>query len=71
MAAIESARVRAEQYAAAAGVAVGDVLRIVESGAVDVPTYRMAAAEDSAGSMAVEPGQQELTATVTVVFAMA
>jgi uncharacterized protein YggE len=69
--AVENARVRAEQYAAAAGVEVGDVLRIVESGAVDVPMFRVAAADAEASGVAVEPGQQELTATVTVVFAMA
>jgi len=72
IAAIDNARIRAEQYADAAGVTVGEVVRIVEASASDPSIFRgmeMAAA-DEAGSVAVEPGQQELTVDVTVVFAM-
>ena len=71
--AIANAKVRAEQYAKAAGVEVGAILRIVE-GTVDAPiAFRemagAAPAADSA-SVAVAPGSQELTATATVVYAM-
>jgi len=71
--AVANAKVRAEQYATAAGVEVGAILRIVE-GSVDTPVaFRemagAAPAADSA-SVAVAPGSQELTATVNVVYAM-
>jgi len=72
VAAIENARTRAQQYADAAGVGVGEVVRIVEASASDPSIFRgmdMAAA-DSVESVAIEPGQQELTVDVTVVFAM-
>lgn len=69
--AIENARVRAEQYAAAAGAEVGDVLQIIEQGTANVVMTRAATAMDAAegaASMPIEPGQQEMTADVTVVF---
>lgn len=71
-AAIDNARIRAEQYADAAGVSVGDVVRIVEASATDPSIFRGAemAAADEASAVAIEPGQQELTVDVTVVFAM-
>lgn len=70
--AIDNARIRAEQYAAAAGVAVGEVLRIVEVGAVDLTFSRSEGADmAAAAALPIEPGQQQLTASVTVVFAIA
>jgi uncharacterized protein YggE len=71
--AIANAKVRADQYAAAAGVEVGEVVRIVE-GTVDAPVAfrEMAAGAPAAdaASVAVAPGSQELSATVNVVYAM-
>jgi len=72
-AAIANARVRAEQYAAAAELEVGDVVRIVEGNVSDPIVFARAAAPEmaqDAGGMAVAPGSQELAADVTVVFAM-
>jgi uncharacterized protein len=69
VAAIESAKKRAQEYAAAAGVEVGAVVSISESSMGPVPFERyapMGAAADAA--MPVMTGTAELTATVTVVF---
>jgi uncharacterized protein len=70
VAAIENARTRAQQYAAAAGAEVGEVVKIVESSSAAPPVpyamERMAADE----SVAIEPGSQELSADVSVVFSM-
>jgi uncharacterized protein YggE len=73
VAAIENARVRAAQYAAAAGVEVGDIVKIVETSMTGpIPYFADARAEMAAdGAIPIEPGSQELTADVTVVFAMA
>ncbi len=71
-AAIENARTRAEQYATAAGTEVGPILRIIES-TVPTPVFAREAAvpaADAAASIAIEPGSQELTVDVSVVFAM-
>jgi uncharacterized protein YggE len=66
------ARVRAEQYAKAAGVGLGGVLRIVESSVAEPVMYREmagAAAPAAADSkVAVAPGSQDLAADVSVVF---
>ncbi len=72
-AAVDNARARAEQYADAAGVELGPIVRIIES-SVPTDVFRqeaaMPAADMGAGSVAVAPGSQELVADVTVVFAM-
>lgn len=70
--AIANAKVRAEQYAEAAGVTVGDVVRIIEGSVSDPIVFReMAGAAPAADqSVAVAPGSQELAADVTVTFAM-
>ena len=72
-AAIANATTRAEQYAAAAGVEVGAIVRIVEGTVSDPIVFARAAgaAEMAADSVAVAPGTQDLAADVTVVFAMA
>jgi uncharacterized protein len=71
-AAVANARVRAEQYAKAAGVGLGGVLRIVESSVAEPVMYREmagAAAPTAADSkVAVAPGSQDLAADVSVVF---
>jgi len=70
--AVANAKVRAEQYAEAAGAEVGDVVRIVEGNVSDPIVFARAPAPEMAAdsSMAVAPGSQELSADVTVVFAM-
>ena len=72
-AAIADAKLRADQYAGAAGAAVGQVLTISEiSTPMTTPIYY--AGSDKAASTAggaptpVSPGTQELTLDVTVVF---
>ena len=71
-AAIENARVRADQYAAAAGNEVGEILRIVETSAqLPIPFDGGFAADEAArAQVAIEPGTQDLAADVTVVFSM-
>jgi len=72
-AALANAKVRAEQYAAAAGVELGGVLRIVESSVASPVMFReLAAAAPAADSskVAVEPGSQDLAADVSVVYEM-
>jgi uncharacterized protein YggE len=71
--AIANAKVRAEQYAAAAGAEVGAIVRIVEGSVSDPVVLREMAAGAPAmdSSVAVAPGSQDLSADVTVVFAMA
>jgi uncharacterized protein YggE len=71
VAAIENAKKRAGEYAEAAGVEVGEVLMISEIGATPpMPLYREYAAADEAGSLAIQTGTTDLSATVTVVFAL-
>ncbi len=69
-AAIENARTRAQQYAAAADAEVGEIVKIVETSSaappVPYPMERMSAG----ASIAIEPGSQELSADVSVVFSM-
>jgi uncharacterized protein YggE len=65
--AIHDARARAELYAQVAGVNLGKVLSIQESGAVmppPQPMMRMAAAE----SVPIATGEQELSASVSMTF---
>jgi uncharacterized protein len=73
-AAMNNARVRAEQYAKAAGAELGGVLKVIE-GSVPSPVMYEAmtpgtapAAADS--RVAVAPGSQDLAADVSVVFEM-
>jgi uncharacterized protein YggE len=70
-AAVDNARVRAEQYADAAGVELGDIVRIVESSASEaIPVARMEAAGAADASVAIAPGSQDLAADVSVVFSI-
>jgi uncharacterized protein len=70
--AVKRARAQAEQLAAAAGVELGDVQSITETSALPGPVVRAdsAAAKEAAGAPPVQPGTQELTVDVTVVFAI-
>ena len=72
VAAIDNARTRARQYAAAAGAEVGEIVKIVETPTGGpIPYERMAAEELAADSgVAIEPGSQELAVDVSVVFEM-
>jgi uncharacterized protein YggE len=65
--AIADARARAETYAKAAGVTLGPILSISEGGgeAVPRPMYRMAA---MAAETRIAPGEQSITADVSVVW---
>ena len=69
-AAIGQARTSAQKMAAAAGVSLGEVVSVSESMAsVPGPYYAGAAALDAARTP-VQPGTQDVQATVTVVFAI-
>ena len=68
--AVDSARTKAEQYAAAAGLTLGDVVSIVEGSATPPILYRAApqmAAEDAAGP-SISPGQLDLTVDISVTY---
>jgi uncharacterized protein len=70
-AALDNARARAQQYADAADAEVGEILRISETPAgVPSPFVAERAAADAAGTLAIEPGSQELAVDVAVVFGM-
>jgi len=68
-AAVADARSRAEVLAGAAGVKVGEVLSIAEGSAPPGPiAYDLALA---APETPIQPGTQDIEATVTVTFAIA
>jgi uncharacterized protein len=71
--AVEAARAKAEAIADAAGVNVGRVTAVVESAGDPEPQpYFAAAARDTVeSSTPIEPGKQQIAATVTVTFAVA
>lgn len=69
-AAVADARARAQALAGAAGLTLGRVTAIVEGGGGPVPLpYAAADRASEAGATPVEPGSQQVTATVTVTFA--
>lgn len=66
-AAFADARTKAEQYATLAGLRLGDVMEIREDTGGPGPMPRLMAASAPVGSaFAVDPGTQEVTASVTV-----
>jgi len=67
--AIADARARGEVMAKAAGKSLGEIISVSEAG-VSTPIYYGGGerALDAASSVAVEPGQLDITASVTVVF---
>ena len=71
--AIADARSRAETMASAAGRTLGEIISVSETG-MNVPVYYsdMGYRADftAAESVAIEPGQLDITASVTVVFAL-
>mgnify|MGYP002778186864 CR=1 FL=1 len=70
-AAVADAAARAETYAAAAGVALGDVVSVAETtfGPV-MPLYDGRMAADAAAPVPVAPGELAVTATVSVTYAI-
>ena len=69
--AFDDARSRAEAVAAKAGLTLGGPVAIVEGGGggMPIPYYGRALADDAAG-MEIEPGQQDIQASLTVTFAI-
>jgi uncharacterized protein YggE len=68
-ASVADARTKAQAIAAAAGVALGPVIGVTETGGAPVPvTGKATAAADAAP---IEPGTQEIQASVMVTFAVA
>jgi hypothetical protein len=68
-AAVADARANAQSLAAASGLALGRITSIVEGGGSTLQPYAVADKAMAAGSTPIEPGTQQLTATVTVTFA--
>ena len=69
--AVDNARAKARALADAAGVQLGSVTAITESGAEPMPYYDAALAKNTRAPEApIEPGKQEIQATVRVTFAI-
>ena len=68
--AVANARRRAELYAKAAGVELGEVLSIDEGGGGDAPQPMMHMARAMKSSVPVERGTQTLSANVTITWAL-
>jgi uncharacterized protein len=68
--ALTNARTQAEQLASASDLSLGDIVSIVEGSVPQIPVFRAeaTAADAAAGSVPLEPGQQELNLAVTVVY---
>lgn len=69
-AAVADALARARRYAAAAGVRLGEIISIEETGAFVPPPRPMMRAEAMAADVPIAPGQTELSASVTITFAI-
>ena len=68
-AAVADALAKARRYATAAGVQLGEILAIEEDGSF-APPRPMMRAEAMAASVPIAPGQTELSAGVTITFAI-
>jgi hypothetical protein len=68
-AAVADALAKARRYATAAGVQLGEILALEEGGAY-APPRPMMRAEAMAASVPIAPGQTELSASVTMTFAI-
>ena len=68
-AAVADALAKARRYATAAGVQLGEILAIEESDTF-APPRPMMRAEAMAASVPIAPGQTELSASVTITFAL-
>jgi hypothetical protein len=69
-AAVDDARASAQALAAAANVSLGRITAVVESGGAAQPFLGAADKAMAAESTPVEPGTQQVTATVTVTFSI-
>ena len=69
-AAVAHALAKARRYAAAAGVELGEIIAIEEAGFLAPPRPMMMRAEAMAADVPIAPGQTELSASVTVTFAL-
>jgi uncharacterized protein YggE len=69
-AAFDDARARAEAIAEKAGVTLGAPIAIVEGGGGGGPVPLYDGAEAAAADVAIEPGTQDVGATLTVTFAI-
>jgi uncharacterized protein YggE len=68
-AAVADALAKAKRYAAAAGVELGKIISI-EEGGFSAPPRPMMRTEAMASAVPIAPGQTELSASVTMVFAI-
>jgi uncharacterized protein YggE len=68
-AAVADALAKAKRYAAAAGLKLGEIISIEEGGAYPPPRPMMRA-EAMAADVPIAPGQTELSASVTITFAL-
>jgi uncharacterized protein YggE len=68
--AIDDARARAEAVARKAGVTLGRPVAIVEGGSGGPMPYYERTLAEGAADVAIEPGQQEIQAVLTVTFAI-
>jgi uncharacterized protein len=69
-AAVDNARKKAEALAKAAGVGLGRVTAMVEGGATPGPVLLEAAASRADKAVPIQPGQEEVQATVTITFSI-
>jgi uncharacterized protein YggE len=69
-AAVDNARKKGEALAKAAGVGLGRVTAIVEGGGSPGPVMLEAARASADKAVPIEPGQEEVQATVTVTFSI-
>jgi uncharacterized protein YggE len=70
-AAVADARVKAAQYASALGRALGPLVSMTEATAPPVIPYGMAMPSAKSAAVPVSPGSEQLSVTVTAVFALA
>lgn len=68
VAAVANARMKAEQLAAAAGVALGDIVSINEGGSFAAPMMQRAEMAMSADTMQIARGESSVSQSVTMVF---
>jgi uncharacterized protein YggE len=66
--AIDDARTRAEVMAKAAGKSLGEIISVSEANVSIPPVYYDLAAKTAAESVPIEPGQLDVSSSVTVVF---
>jgi uncharacterized protein YggE len=69
--AMKDARAKAEQFASAAGEQLGQIISITPVGSSSPPVFNpMASASAGSAAVPVSPGSQQVTVSVTVVYAV-